>query len=353
MAQKGIAVFSLCLFLVACAVDNEIAMATMPTAGMMRSTLSPTSLFTPIPSADYQSTLDAVQGTAAAVMQLQIGATAAQDERLHEWAMAQAEQTRLAQELDLERQRGTATAAPTVIPITQTARMEQMRVENERAALAAAAFTATAQAPDLARDMHAAEMSVYFGVSEIVVRVAIGLGVLFGGVGIAFKWLVAWRREQAAAEVDARAESVRWGPQADETRRELVITLKMPSGMRRDVLPVADEMMVEYADRVALGESPAINHFEGGETSWTRETYRALRRWMLQVSFARVINNRGEIELTEEGKRFFEMVQRAGTTPPLYVFSSVYVQNAGDIAHNRPLMIDSEGEGGEEYDEAA
>jgi hypothetical protein len=292
---------------------------------------------TPVATIDYRSTLVSVE-------RLQTSATAAQDQRIHEINMEYARQTSLVLEQQLNQQKATLTAVSTIVPITQTAEYMRYILASGQQTAISSVLTATAEFPELEQRLYTIKTGQYFDTINAITILLIGISFFLISISLFFKWSTAFLQEKRLSE-NALNNSVDWGPKP-QNESETVITIQHNGIIRKDVLPITNEMMVEYAERIFKGESPAINNFEGSETLWTRDSYMALRNWMLRVSFARVINGRGEIELTEEGKRFFLLIKQTGETPPLYYFSDDIQKSTGNSSHDTNLMINTVGEEG-------
>lgn len=299
---------------------------------------TPTRELTPTPTTGYKETAQAAQmiantaiARADAASRLMVDATMSAEQI----ELDQARMTEGAEIRAFTLYMGSATAASTSIPATQTERAFQKVIAVGKLMQSAAMMTATANAPNMRR----AEIYADYYPTELIVKnifvILVGLAVVlaFGYLFVTAS-LQAWRAKRAS-ELAERSESTTWGYEAREQDFGQVCKFKMGERVWQDVIPADTTMLLELGDRVLLGESLAINKWEGRGTSWTRGSFLLLLIFLsnnkLAISPSEKSNS--SHRLTNEGKRFLRECVRCNAPPPLFTFLHDVAQATDDDSH--------------------
>jgi hypothetical protein len=295
---------------------------------------------TPSPTVGWQATAVAAQATADEARRIDTAATAAEKERVQEqlgWT-AQAD-IRTAQSSD-----ATATAYGTSVPLTGTARAEDMTAMNAYMTLSAGQLTATHEAPTQAAAMVQVGYERRFG---WVNYVAMGcLAFLFFGLGV-----FALGRSRGGGEpMVTHQQTVREEPEIIVPVKETVVNVKTATGQGwgRDRLmrvPCSPEQLTELAERVIMqNESLGVNNFEGAKSLLTRAVILQVRHFMQSNELASSIRA-GRVELTEDGRAFLRGWLEKHSLPHSFEFDGEDGQKPGVMSHEHEAHVSAHGGG--------
>jgi hypothetical protein len=257
------------------------------------------------------------QGTAIEAARINAQATAQHESYLR----ALVEATTQAEKINALKIQTTATAAGTSIPLTATAQANNNKAIATQQVLMAAQMTATREAPDVLREMKAAQ--VYNATVDFWIQVwAYGMfGVFALAVPVA---LFTFPRKSASPKIPAPITPADFAPipvmpPVQETVIRVQRTGAFPR-MDRLVVPCSETQWDDFARGVILqGLSLAINNWEGAERPFTREEYIALRNWMQANQLTQSAGGGSSI-LSARGEEFLRGWIDAGEMPAEYRF---------------------------------
>lgn len=296
------------LVLTACGAPGAVqAAAVIGTAGP-----TATRTVTPSPTVDWKQTAVVAQATADEARRVNAQATAQHEAYLLE----QVRITEGAEIREHEKFAGTATAAWTAIPLTGTARAEDMTAMNAYMTLSAGQLTATHEAPTQAVAMLRADNERRYGWVNYAAMGALafflfGVGVFALGKTRAGNGPMVTYQQTVRAEamVGDELEPIRQDDLtpltgADDPHVYVVVRKDNSNGgfseMRYHV-PCTKEQLYELAVRVLDdGETLGINNWEGEGTSFTRKAIGILRSYFQEKKLVTSIGA-GRLRFDEDG----------------------------------------------------
>lgn len=225
---------------------------------------------------------------------------------------AQAEQARLEQEgmtaqANADRMvqlSWTATALPTMLPITQTA-IQEARTQQ---AVVLAQMAMTQAAPTMVVAMAVAHTSARMAPVNAWIKVigllSISLFCLGAGAFLGVRTYLDW---QARPEQEALVEDASEEPLPKMNLGTTVSVKHADAGFMSLMtyqVPCTEKQLTELADRVLnRHESLAINRFEGAGTSWTRVAVLRVRSFMQLNRYVKSMGG-GQVDVNGDGEAF-------------------------------------------------
>ncbi len=315
----------------------------------------PTATIYTTPTPEYRATAEIAEtqmaiaeATSQAVERVMVQATNDEAQRQHEAAMINAQGTQQADANAMVQLSWTATAYQTAIPLTATAQVDNSTAIASYSTMTIAQITATAYAPTQvvanANAQTQANLAPLFAGVQIFAIFAIGVFLLFAAWMMRWYWMREDARAEAAA-AEARANSprgiaeregfkpVNFSPNVHfvhpvETPTVVNVRTDYGGGMgtlAQTVVPCTKEQLLQFAENtITKGWGLGINQWEGGETLFTRNTYKVFRAWLMLNKFA-VSTGAGILALTDAGKEFFEGVLNTSQLPNEYQFGEMQV----------------------------
>lgn len=283
-----------------------------------------TATISPTPTVGWQETAIAAQATADEARRIDTAATAAEKDRIQQ----QLGWTAQADLWTAQSSQATATAYETSVPLTSTARSEDLTANAAYMTMTSGQLTAVKEAPTQSKAMTDARIYEEHGETDFIIRMFVlgALGVFLLGVGLFA--LAARPRERAkdgsVAPVRTKTEPDRNPPKQEP---ETVVKVKTDNGQGwgQDLLltvPCTREQLSELAARVINdGETLGVNNWEGEKTLLTRAVIGRLRSFF-QANKMATSTGAGRVSLTEEGFAFLRGWLERGALPYSYSFPS-------------------------------
>lgn len=295
---------------------------------------------TPSPTVDWKQTAIVAQATADEARRLDTQATAQHEALIQE----QIRITEAAEIREHEKFAGTATAASTSVPLTQTARSVDLTATNAMMTLSAGQLTATHEAPTQAVAMIRVEYERRLG---WVNYAALGtLAFFMFALGV-----FALGKARAGNEpMVMYQQTVREEPEVIVPVKETVVNVKTSTGQGwgRDKLmrvPCTPEQLTELAERVIMqNESLGVNNFEGAKSLLTRAVILRVRHFMQANEMASSIRA-GRVELTEDGRAFLRGWLERHSLPHSFAFDDEEAQKPGVMSHEHEAHAVAHGGG--------
>jgi len=245
-----------------------------------RPTIASTSTPVPSPTVDYKSTADTAIQTADEARRVNAVVTAGYEQRILE----QVRITEANNQRAFERERWTATAALTSIPLTASQQAVLNTQIPRQQEMVFAQITATWAAPTQIVAIANAEKAAKFSKSIAISQLIGTWAVIMFIIAIVIFLFTHPSLKGTNYEIDANDED-----DAEEEPRKMTIDFENRShgryGASRSVLPLDEvtgpALLDEFASAILNKEKTlGINHWEGEGTLWTRDIYLPFRAWL-------------------------------------------------------------------------
>lgn len=320
-----------------------------------------TATVSPTPTVGWQATAVAAQATADEAMRIDTASTAAEKERVQ----VQLGWTAQADMWTAQSSDATATAYGTSVPLTSTARSEDLTAMAGQQTLTAGELTAVKEAPTQAVAMIRTENERKYGWVNYAALAALAFGMFGVGVfalakaGGGNKPMVTY---QQTAEIEALTDVAPTQVVADPIRREdlvplmdndeprvlVVVRRENPEGghgEERFYVPCDRDQLYELAVRVLDdGATLAINNWEGEGTALTRKVIERLRGYFQEKKLVTSLGA-GRLNFNERGLALLYAVRGKKPLP-----SSGVTVDGGDLpfsmSHDMGAHVVAHGGGG-------
>jgi len=205
----------------------------------------------------------------------------------------------------------TATAKPTVIPLTETRQAYADHVHSTEIAVVVTSMWNTQEAPIVAATME--QVAVNAKYADMNAAVYVFFIAACGVMLIAASFLLirrGMRNDGSSDEPDEVEIETVCDPAViyQKTQGTTITVRHVDEGgfvsLTTNSIPCSEAQLSELAERVLnKNESLAVNRFEGNGTLWTRETFYAMRNYMQVHRYVQSASS-GMVVLTGQGRDF-------------------------------------------------
>lgn len=311
---------------------------------------------TPSPTVGWQATAVAAQATADEARRVNAQATAQHEA----FELEKIRVTEGAEIREHEKFAGTATAASTSVPLTQTARSVDLTATNAMMTLSAGQLTATHQAPTQVVAMARADLEREWGWVNYAAMGALTFFLFALGVFALARSrtadgpMVTYQQTVGAeAVVNDDLEPIRQDdltPLTGADDPHVYVVVKKDNGKggyaeMRYRVPCSNEQLYELAVRVLDdGETLGINNWEGEGTSLTRKAIGILRSYFQEKKLVTSIGA-GRLKFNEDGIDLLHTVRKGKLLPHLDLPIHIRDDSRKNMSHESGAHVPAHGGG--------